>query len=283
VSAPNPTVRQREIAMRLRRVRTDRGLTVDDVANEMLCSATKISRIETGARRVSLRDVRDLCRLYKLDEAETAKLMELAYEARQPGWWTQYTDLKLTPHIGLEDEAVAITEFSMYAIPALLQTEGYAEALYSIVSTKVSPGALNTRIEALRKRQQLLERNHPPRYRALLDEAVLHRQVGGRDVMAAQLEKILYLTHDRQAIVQIIPFTAGAHGSSDSNFEILEFDREVIPPVVFIEGLAGSLYQEQPNEVKRYREAAELLLDKALSARDSLFLINKIRVAGTGS
>jgi transcriptional regulator with XRE-family HTH domain len=282
VPRSNPTVRQREIAMRLRRVRTDRGLTVDDVAKEMLCSATKISRIETGARLVSLRDVRDLCRLYKLDESETAELMELASEARQLGWWTQYADLNLTPHIGLEDEAVTITEFSMYAIPALLQTEEYAEALYSMVATKIPSVILNMKIDALQQRQKLLERDPPPRYRALLDEAVLHRRLGGRSVMAAQLEKILYLTHAGQAMVQIIPFTAGAHGSPDSNFEILEFDREIIPPVVFIESLVANLYQEQPAEVKRYREVVDDLRDKALSARESLVLMNKMRVAYVG-
>jgi transcriptional regulator with XRE-family HTH domain len=265
--------------MRLRRVRTDRRLTVDEVANEMLCSATKISRIETGARRVSLRDVRDLCRLYKLGESETAELLELARDARQPGWWTQYADLNLSPRVGLEDEAVSITEFSMYAIPALLQTEEYAEALYSNVATNLPSAVLNMQIEALQKRQGLLERNPPPRYRALLDEAVLHRRVRGRSVMVAQLEKILYLTNAGQVRVQIIPFTAGAHGSTDSNFEILEFDREIVPPVVFIEGLAGNLYQEQPAEVKRYRDVVDHLRDKALSARESLILMNKLRVA----
>jgi transcriptional regulator with XRE-family HTH domain len=266
--------------MRLRQARTDRGLTVDDVAHQMLCSPTKISRIETAARRVSLRDVRDLCHLYKLDESATAEFMELAREARQPGWWTQYTDLNLTPHIGLEDEAVSITEFSMYAIPPLLQTEEYAEALQSIVVTKTSPTKLNVRIEALLRRQQLLERDPPPRYRALLDEAVLHRRVGGRGVMVAQLEKILYLAHSGQAKVQVIPFTVGAHGGTDSNFEILEFDSETVPPIVFVEGLVSNLYQERPNEVKHYRELTEHLRDKALSPRDSVYLINKLRVVG---
>ena len=83
---PNPTVRQREVGTRLRQQRNKLGLTVEEVAQQLLCSATKISRIETGVRRASLRDVRDLCQIYRLDELNTAELMELAREARQPGW-----------------------------------------------------------------------------------------------------------------------------------------------------------------------------------------------------
>jgi transcriptional regulator with XRE-family HTH domain len=279
VPGPNPTVRQREIGMRLRGMRTKRGLTVEDVAHQLLCSATKISRLETGARPASLRDVRDLCRIYDLSEPDTAELMELAREARQPGWWTQFTDLNLTPHIGLEDEAATITVFSMYAVPALLQTQEYAEALNSISASKVASSIINMRIEALTRRQQILERDYAPRYRALLDEAVLHRRIGGRGVMTAQLEKILYRAQAGQATVQVIPFEVGAHGSSDSNFEVLEFDKETLPPIVFVEGLVSNLYQERPTEIKRYREAADHMRDTALSPRDSLVLINKLRVA----
>jgi len=283
VPGPNPTVRQREIGMRLRGIRTNEGMTVEDVARELLCSATKISRIETGARPASLRDVRDLCRIYDLGERDTAELMELAREARQPGWWTQYTELNLTPHIGLEDEAATITAFSMYAVPALLQTQEYAEALNSISAPKVASSILNMRIEALTKRQQILERDPAPRYRALLDEAVLHRRVGGLGVIAAQLDKILYLAQAGQATIQVIPFEVGAHGSSDSNFEIFEFDKETLPPVVFVEGLVSNLYQERRAEIKRYRDAAEHLRDTALSPKDSHLLIKKLRECQAGA
>src|SRR5712691_2150110 len=114
----NPTVRQRELGLRLRELRNKLGLTVEEVGEQMLCSATKISRLETGARRASLRDVRDLCRIYGVtDEAEARDLMNLARQAREPGWWTQFDDLRLDPYIGLEQEAIAITAFSMYYVP----------------------------------------------------------------------------------------------------------------------------------------------------------------------
>src|SRR3984885_1458530 len=116
VVATSPTVRQRELGKRLRELRNQHGLTVEDVAEKLLCSATKISRLETGARRPSLRDVRDLCSLYEVDESTSAEFMNLARRAREPGWWTQYEDLNLDPYIGLEQEAASLTSYSMYYI-----------------------------------------------------------------------------------------------------------------------------------------------------------------------
>jgi transcriptional regulator with XRE-family HTH domain len=275
----NPTVRQRELAARLRQLRTGLDLTVDQVAAKLLCSPTKVSRIETASRRASLRDVRDLCQIYGVSEQDAADLMNLAREAREPGWWTQYDDLKLSPYIGLEQEAVAITSFSMYFIHGLMQTEDYARAIIRGIERKIDSRILDERVEARLRRQELLTSEAPPRYRALLDEAVLHREIGGKAVLREQLHKILALAAEDRITVQVIPFSVGAHGSADSNFDLLEFDRSLLPSLVFVEGLVSQLYLERPDEIKRYREALEYLRDVALSPRESLSLIAKIRDA----
>src|SRR5712691_1581804 len=127
VATTNSTVRQRELGKRLRELRNGHGYTVEEVAERLLCSATKISRLETGTRRPSLRDVRDLCALYEVDEPKAAEFMELARGAREQVWWTQYEDLKLDPYLGLEQVANAITSYTMYYIPALLQIEEYTK------------------------------------------------------------------------------------------------------------------------------------------------------------
>jgi transcriptional regulator with XRE-family HTH domain len=277
VPGPNPTLRQRELGTRLRELRAECGLTVEQVAAQLLCSATKISRIETGGRRVSLRDVRDLCQLYRIDEQAADELMDLARQAREPGWWTPYPDLRLSAYIGLEHEAVNITVFSMYTVPALLQTTNYAEALITGgIPGRTPPSIVQQRLEALLRRQDLLSQPSPPRYRALLDEAVLHRLIGNQAIMAEQLGKILALAHAGQATVQVIPFIAGAHGGKDSNFELFEFGETSLQPVVFIEGQANSIYHERPTEISAYREALDRLRDAALSPRESLELVSKI-------
>jgi transcriptional regulator with XRE-family HTH domain len=263
--------------MRLRELRNSQGLTVEEVAEKLLCSASKVSRAETGARKPTLRDVRDLCQLYNVGAAETAQLMELAREARQQGWWTQYDDIRISQLIGLEQEATSITCFGMYFVPALLQTEDYAAAMIKGVLPKISPEILRQRVEARMRRQQLLEQPRPPRYRALMDEAALRRQVGGPTVMKGQLDKILRLVQAEKATVQVIPYTVGSYGAMDSNFQYLEFGGSSLPGLVYVEGLGAQLYLEKPAELARYAESIEDLRDTALSPRDSVDLITRIR------
>lgn len=279
-SAPdaNPTVRQRELGFRLRELRNARGLTVEEVGAELLCSATKISRLETAARRASLRDVRDLCRVYGVEDP--APLMELARQAREPSWWSRFDDLgpRQEPYLGLEQEAVAITSYTMYYVPALLQTDAYARAIIRGISRKIDARILENRVEARLTRQRRFDSPRPPAYRAIVDEAVLRRVVGGAAVMGAQLDAIVAWAGRDLGSLQVIPFGAGAHASAESNFDLLEFggsSRQV--PVVYVEGLIDNRLFERPGEVARYREAIEYLRDAALNPRDSVALIRQIR------
>lgn len=275
--APGPTLRQRELGTRLRALRTALGLTVEEVGEALLCSPTKISRIETATRRPSLRDVRDLCLLYKVDQAVTEEFMQLAREAREQSWWMQYSDLNLNPYIGLEESATAITAYTMYYVPALLQTEDYARAIIKGIAPRIDSKVHNERVEVRIRRQQILDRESPPSFRVLLDEAVLRRPVGGMSVMRSQLEKILQSGDNQKATVQVIPFEVGAHASQDSNFVLFTFDGQ--PSVVFVEGLVKMQYQERESDITRYRETVELLRDAALSPRDSMRLIAEIKAS----
>jgi hypothetical protein len=166
----------------------------------------------------------------------------------------------------------------MYYVPALLQTGDYARAVIRGIERKIDTRVLNERVEARLLRQRRFDAPSPPRYRALADEAVLRRQVGGSAIMQAQLDKILTWTTLDRGSIQVIPFSAGAHASGDSNFELLEFgDNSVQAPVVYVEGLVMRQMLERPAEIARYREAVEYLRDSALSTQDSAELIAEIR------
>ena len=269
VADSSPTIRQRELGLRLRKLRTGLGLTVEDVADKLLCSAAKISRMETGARRPALRDVRDLCALYNVDESVAAEFMKLTREAREQGWWTQYEDLDLYPYVGLEQDASSITAYSMYYMHALVQTEDYARAIIKAIAPKMDPGILQQRVEARLRRQELLERASPPNYRLLLDEAALRRPVGGLALMSTQIGKILELSAAGKVRVQLIPFAAGGYSVADISFTLLEFNEPVLPSVIYVEGLVSSGYYERPVDVARYRESIENIRDSALSPRES--------------
>jgi len=229
-----------------------------------------------GARRPSLRDVRDLCQVYGV--ADPSDLMDLARRAREPSLWSRYGYLGLEPYLSLEQEAVSITSYSMYYVPALLQTADYARAIVKGIGRRMDHRALEDRVEARMLRQRLLEGPTPPRYRALADEAVLRRPVGGDAVMRAQLEEIMKWAALERGSIQVIPFKAGAHASADSNFDLLDFgDKSSQGSVVYVEGLVSQLYLERPAEVERYRETIEYLRDSALSMQDSMALIAEIR------
>ena len=263
-----PTVRQRDLGARLRALRLALNLTVEEVAERLLCSPTKISRLETATRLPVLRDVRDLCTLYGVDEAKADQLMEMARKAREPGWWAKYEDLDM-PYIGLEQDAASITSYTMYYVPALLQTEEYTRAIIKGIAPKIDTKILEDRIEARMHRQKLLEKDEPPRYRVLMDESVLCRPIGGRAVMREQLDRVLDVGQRGKAAIQIIPFEIGAHAAQDSNFILLDFDNVGLPPIAFVEGLAAHQYLERKEDIDRYRETIEYLRDSALSPRES--------------
>ena len=278
MSGTSPVARQRELGTRLRALRNQRGMTVEEVAAELLCSTTKISRLETAARRPSLRDVRDLCVLYGVDEPTSHELMSLAREAREPGWWTQYSDLNLDPLIGLELEAASITCYSMYYMPGLLQTEEYAQRIIETVAPKMDPQTVRQRTEVRMRRQHVLDSDSGPRYSVLLDELVIRRGVGGAPLMVAQLDKVLKVAQSGKVTVQIIPFAAGAYAAADSYFVLLEFDEDSNQwPIVYIEGLTDNQYLQRGSDIARYRETIEYLHDRALDPGNSIEFMANVR------
>jgi transcriptional regulator with XRE-family HTH domain len=274
MTATSPTMRQRELGKRLRELRVQHELTVEDVGERLLCSATKISRLETGARRPSLRDVRDLCALYNVDESTSAELLGLAKGALE-SHWAQYEDLKLDPYLELEQDAIIITTFTTYFFPALMQTEEYTRAVIKAITPMMNPDILQQHVEARMRRQQVLERDNRPRYLVLLDEAVLHRRAGESAIMATQIDKILKAQRQGKAAIQIVPFSAGILAAQESNFVLLEFEGSA--PMVFLEGLTGNHYLERKADVARYREAIEYMRYSALDLRGSVQILSEMR------
>jgi transcriptional regulator with XRE-family HTH domain len=246
----SPTVRRRELGAVLRKLRADRGWTVEFVAQKLLCSASKISRMETGHRGASARDIRDLCDLYRVDEGQRRHLMELASEGKQRAWW-QPLGLPYSTYVGLEDEAAAISDYGLGGMPGLLQTPDYARAILRAAVPRWVPDIVEQRVNGRIARQQILTGPNPPRFRAVIDESVLHRVVGGPAVMHDQLTRLLEISEFPNVSLGVIPFEAGALPSGNNKFIILSFAR-TIADVVFVEGLTGDLYLDDPHEVEVY-------------------------------
>ena len=147
---------------------------------------------------------------------------------------------------------------------------------------RLSPDEIERRIEAKLTRQAILtqESPPPPSFMTVLDEAVLHRMVGGPVVMGVQLERLIEAANLPNVTIQVIPFTLGAHPGVESNFNILEMPAST-PGVVFVEGLVGSIYLERPEELARYQQIFERLQGIALSPKDTIKLIKKVRARST--
>jgi transcriptional regulator with XRE-family HTH domain len=272
----SPTVRRRELGALLRALRNEKGLTVEQVAEHLLCSQSKVSRMETGHGVATARDIRDLCDLYGVtDERERDRMTALAREGKRRGWWQSY-DLDYGTYVGLEAEAVAISDFQSSVVPGLLQTADYARAGHEAYIPRLNPDQIDLNIEAKLKRQALLAQPDPPAFAAVLDEAVLHRVVGGPPVMRAQLDRLIEAAHLPNVTVQVIPFAHGYHPGLESNFNILDLPAPA-PSVVFVEGLVGSMYLERPEDLKRYREVFKRLQTVALSPKDTINAIAEIK------
>lgn len=270
----SPTVRRRELGALLRKLRLEKGLTVEQAADQLLFSMSKLSRMETGHGAATARDVRDLCGLYGVtDEAERDHLMQLAAEGKQQAWWQSY-DLGYATYVGLEAEATSISAFQSSVVHGLLQTADYARAGHEGAMPLLSPGQIGMQIEAKLTRQRILTRGDPPYLKAILDEAALHRVTGGRQVMAAQLAKILDMTTQPNVTVQVLPYEVGAHPAVESNFTILRLP-DPTPGVVFVEGLIGSTYLERDDDLRRYQLIFRKLESIALSPQGSIALIRK--------
>jgi transcriptional regulator with XRE-family HTH domain len=277
VAEGSPTVRRRELGALLRKLREDKGLSVKDVTDHLLCSPSKVSRIETGQRGATLRDIRDLCDLYGVtDTGERERLTRLVKEGKEQGWWQAYDLAFATPaYVGLEAEATRIRDYDPGVIPGLLQTPGYVRALHLNPMPEpdgegVTPEKVNQRVEVRLRRQQLLTRTAPPplNFWAILDEAVLHREIGGPSVMRAQLQFVIDRMQLANVTVQVIPNRAGAHPALGSTFNIVEFDGR-LPDIVYSETLAGFFFIEKREEVERFTSVFERLSNIALSSAES--------------
>src|ERR1700749_712146 len=139
-SGSSPTVRRRELGALLRALRNERGLTVDQVAAELLCSPSKVSRMETGERGATARDIRDLCDIYGVtDLAHRDRLMRLAGAGKRQGWWQGYELDYFAKYVGLEQDAIGTRNFQSTTVPGLLQTAGYARAMYESSVPQFTP------------------------------------------------------------------------------------------------------------------------------------------------
>ena len=272
-SRRSPTVRGRRLGLEMRRLRQHAGLTIEAVADQMTCSISKISRIETGHTGVTPRDVRRMLALYGVDGSQVEELAQVAREAKQKGWWHLYGQVLTGAYVGLESTASSIRSYEAQTFPGLFQTERYAREMIKAARHDIDSGEIERRVHVRMARQSLIHRDDPVRIWAVQDEAAFRRLVGSAAVMREQFDQLRDLAKLPNVTLQVLPFLAGAHAGMDGAFAILGLNESPREDVVFATNAAGGLFLEKPDELHRYSLIFDHLRAKALGPEESLAFI----------
>jgi transcriptional regulator with XRE-family HTH domain len=271
----SPTVRGRRLIREAEGLRHDRGLSMEATAQRLGWSVSKLYRLENGKSRITTDDLADMLDLYGVTSPEREALLQLCRDARKRGWWTAYADVFTGSYISMEAEAATIRIHAHVLLPGIFQTPTYARAVITATEAGITPADADRRVAARLARQQaLLDRSCPPVVHAILDEAVLRRQVGGPAATAAQLDALAGLTARPHVTVQVLPFTTGANAGLDGKFTLLALPDD--PPVAYVEGLMGDIYLEAADETDRFHAAWTRLASQALPPNDSVHIIRQL-------
>ncbi|WP_405677962.1 helix-turn-helix domain-containing protein [Streptomyces sp. NBC_01511] len=272
--AGSPTARRRRLAIELRKLRDESAMTCNQVGKELDWSGSKVNRMETGQGRVQPSDVDALCRFYNTSDELRELLKGLAKESKTKGWWHAHGDAVpswFSVYVGLEQAATNLRSYQGEFVPGLLQTAEYAAEL-SRVTPDQDQDDIPRLVDVRMRRQELLTGSKAPDFWAVIHQSTLLHVIGGRQVMAGQLERMLDTGQRRNVTLQVLPFDAGAYPTTGP-FTVLGFPEQEDPDVVYREGLTDSIYLELPADVHVYTKAFDHLRALALSPRRSAALI----------
>jgi transcriptional regulator with XRE-family HTH domain len=280
---------RRHIGRRLADLRDKARLTQEQAAQKLEKGRSTIIRIEDGADNVRLRDIdmRAMLDLYKAGDQERTVILALAAETRDgrtKSWWHDYTNTELPEWFGLfvvlEDSARTIREYESEIVPGLLQTREYAELLYRTPGGSATAEQISQRVQVRMERQSVLTRSDPPKYEVVLNEAVIRRPVGERELMVGQLTHLLDMGKRPNISIRILPWSAGMHGgmAAGNSFMLLDFPEDpsgepIEPSLAYVDTLTGAMYLNKPDEFAAYEDVWRDVKKKALSVADSKNLI----------
>ena len=277
----SPTVGRLLLGIRLREVRQRKGVSAEDAASHVTRAASAITRFEKGQTSVPATVLRKLLDLYDVSTEEREALNLLARRSRQRGWWHQYGDvlpMGFETYIGLEAEADELRNYECQVVPGLLQTERYAEALMRAEPHPATEEEVGRRVQARMARKTILTRDRPAYLYAVIDEAVLRRRVGGREVMHEQLAHLVEQAKRRNIMIQVLANEVGAHAAMFGAFMLLSLDlgEPALSEYAYFEHRTGSLLLDKRQETLAYRSCFDEIRGEALDRVASLELLAAI-------
>ncbi|GIJ51629.1 transcriptional regulator [Virgisporangium aliadipatigenens] len=282
----DPMFQRRRLRTELRKAREAANLTQKEVAPAMDWSLSKLIRIETGAVTISINDLKVLLQLYRVSDPERVQmLVDMARAAREPAWWSSYreaTTPEFLAFLGYESSAAIIRNFEPLLVPGLLQTEEYARAtIIETLPPVAQPEAtLITQVDKLvelrmERQDRIAQHPNPPKLFFALDEAVIHRWVGGPDVMRRQLRRLKEALADPTLTVWIVPFSAGLYQRQRTAYLLFEFPADEDDDVLYLERTGDDMViRDDLNETAIYLEAFWRIEQVALKNEAALELVD---------
>jgi hypothetical protein len=210
-------------------------------------------------------------------------VLEIARRSNEAGWWQRSGAAVpewFSEYVGLESAAVRIQTYELLFVPGLLQTEDYARAIVTRGHPESADATVEERVRVRMSRQRLLDRPDAPRLWAVLDESVLHRPIGGHEVLAGQIDHLAEMSRRPNVTLQVVPNALSGYGG-EAAFTMLRFAEPDVPDITYIEGLTGALYLDRRVEVEEYTRVMDQLTIDAYSPEETRTLLGKLR-AGLG-
>ncbi|MEV4098386.1 helix-turn-helix domain-containing protein [Streptosporangium saharense] len=255
------TLRSQWLGQQLRDLREANGLILKDAAEYLQRDPGTVSRFETGGYPIRRPDLLALLDLYGVaDPRRREEFVRLSQEVWKKGWWDGYAGEvagAFVDYVWLEFRAREIRTFDNILLPGLFQTPRYARAAITAAEYDASEAQIDRWVELRMGRQKVFEEDNPPRFMAIIDEAVLRREVGGRECQTEQLCHLADQVARPNVEIRIMPFSAGAHASPAGAFRIFTMG-ESFPEVGYAETPKGAIYVESPDSERFMRMYDEL-------------------------
>ncbi|MFD1656665.1 helix-turn-helix domain-containing protein [Streptomyces caeni] len=274
-----PTVLRMILGRRLQDRRQGAGVSLDDAARALRVKPLTIRRLEKAEVGLKPLYVEKLLETYGADQQEIDEFVALAEQANEPGWWHAYRDVLpswFTAYVSLESGAKTLRTYEPHYVTGLLQTHAYARGVLRGGFPNENEEDLERRVGLRLRRQSLLERADAPTLWVVMEEAVLHRVVGGSEVMREQIDRLLEVSELDHISLDIVPFTAGAHVGACAPFTYFRFEEPELPDIVYSEILSASVYLDQRSDVVAHLEAHNRM-SLLTSSADSKALLNRMR------
>ncbi|MFE7233413.1 helix-turn-helix domain-containing protein [Streptomyces sp. NPDC002405] len=276
-----PTVGQVVLGRRLLDLRESAGLKREEAARILHVAPATVRRMEMAEVALKIPYLQLLLKAYGVSDEEAEAFMRLAEDANQPGWWQRFHDILpgwFSMYVSLEGAAALIRSYEPHFVPGLLQTEDYARGvLKSGAVGQTSPEDIERHVALRMQRQDLLTRPDAPRVWVVMDETALRRQVGGSEVMRAQIDRLLEAAKLPNVTLQVAPFSAGPHAGTYGPFVLFRFAMPELPDMVYSEYLTGAVYLDARQEVASHLEVMDRMAAQAATAHRTKEILRDFR------